>query len=159
MSPTLKACLWFIMSYWGEHIKQLFWQGYRNCFIFWQAWLSPTEEEYEALLLDLLLPLFSWAFLCWESTSLKENMTSSQTQRVNCSFNVQGIFSLSHTSKNNSTKITLAHPEIQELEKGVGIRIRFWSESVVSNLQAWAKGWLKNIRSAMLGSLYVEFLS
>lgn len=52
-------------------------------------------------------------------------MTRSQSERVNCSFNVQGIFSFSHTSKNNSTKIILAHPEVQELERGVGIRVGF----------------------------------
>lgn len=51
---TLKACLWFIMSYQGAHIKQLFWQGYKDCFTFWQEQFSPTKHE--ASWSDLLLP-------------------------------------------------------------------------------------------------------
>lgn len=41
--------------------------------------------------------------------SLEESMSRSQSQRIGCSFNMQYIFPLPHISKNNNTKITLAH--------------------------------------------------
>lgn len=48
----------------GSTHQALFWQQYRNCFIFWQEQFSLNSTKQEASWFDLLLPPSSWAWLC-----------------------------------------------------------------------------------------------
>lgn len=105
---TLKACLWFIMSYQGAHIKQLFWQGNRNCFTFWQKQFSPTEHEASwlgVLLLPSSVPCLSWKAV-FGGEHVKESVSKAVVLICNIFFPYPYI---SENNNNNNKKITLAH--------------------------------------------------